>query len=84
MRHRLARSQAEGTPVSRPDGAPILELERVRTQNRLPLVPNAFLRDDFSSHRHPAPSFCESMIFSKKPVTTFRDHARDGATVTPQ
>ena len=32
-------------------------------------------RDDFSSNRHPALSFCLSMIFSRKPVPTFPDHA---------
>jgi len=32
-------------------------------------------RDDFSSSRHPALSFCLSMIFSEKPVPTFPDHA---------
>src|SRR5712675_238471 len=32
-------------------------------------------RDDFSSNRHPALSFCLSMIFSEKPVPTFPDHA---------
>src|SRR6267378_1896654 len=34
-------------------------------------------RDDFSSNRHPALSFCLSMIFSEKPVPTFPDHALD-------
>jgi hypothetical protein len=32
-------------------------------------------RDDFSSNRHPALSFCLSMIFFGKPVPTFPDHA---------
>ena len=40
-------------------------------------------RDDFSSNRHPAPSFCLSMISAQtlrvcregKPVPTFPDHA---------
>src|SRR6266852_1989997 len=31
--------------------------------------------DDFSSNRHPALSFCLSMIFSEKPGPTFPDHA---------
>jgi hypothetical protein len=32
-------------------------------------------RDDFSSNRHPALSFCLSMILLGKPVPTFPDHA---------
>src|SRR5262249_40460313 len=32
-------------------------------------------RDDFSSNHHPALPLCLSMIFSRKPVSTFRDHA---------
>src|ERR1700722_1431350 len=32
-------------------------------------------RDDFSSNRHRALAYCWSMIFSRKPVPTFRDHA---------
>jgi len=32
-------------------------------------------RDDFSSNRHPALSFCLSMVFFGKPVPTFPDHA---------
>ena len=32
-------------------------------------------RDDFSSSRHPALALCLSMIFFRKPVPTFRDHA---------
>src|SRR5262244_815700 len=32
-------------------------------------------RDDFSSNRHPALTCSWSMIFSRKPVSTFRDHA---------
>src|SRR6516164_65839 len=35
----------------------------------------ALERDDFSSNHHPALSFCLSMIFFRKPVPTFRDHA---------
>src|SRR5882672_10235999 len=35
-------------------------------------------RDDFSSIRHPALSFCLSMIFFGKPVSTFPDHALGG------
>src|SRR6266581_5800549 len=31
--------------------------------------------DDFSSNRHPALSFCLSMIFFGNPVSTFPDHA---------
>src|ERR1700738_2219831 len=31
--------------------------------------------DGFSSNRHPALSFCLSMIFFGKPVPTFPDHA---------
>src|SRR6516165_8132528 len=34
-------------------------------------------RDDFSSNHHPALTFCLSMIFFRKPVATFRDHALD-------
>src|SRR3974377_1595439 len=32
-------------------------------------------RDDFSSNNHPALLLCLSMIFVRKPVPTFRDHA---------
>ena len=32
-------------------------------------------RDDFSSNRHPAPTSSWSMMFSRKPVSTFRHHA---------
>src|SRR6266576_7313758 len=32
-------------------------------------------RDDFSSNRHPALAYWWSMIFFRKPVSTFRDHA---------
>jgi len=32
-------------------------------------------RDDFSSNHPPALAFCLSMIFFRKPVPTFRDHA---------
>src|SRR3974390_3111434 len=32
-------------------------------------------RDDFSSNRHPALAYCWSLIFFRKPVSTFRDHA---------
>jgi hypothetical protein len=32
-------------------------------------------RDDFSSIRHLALSFCLSVIFFEKPVPTFPDHA---------
>src|SRR5258708_18361484 len=43
---------------------------------RLPTVTLSGLeRDDFSSNRHPALAYCRSMIFSEKPVPTFRDHA---------
>jgi len=35
-------------------------------------------RDDFSSSRLPALSFCVSMIFFGKPVLTFPDHALAG------
>src|SRR6267142_1191511 len=36
---------------------------------------SALERDDFSSNRHPAVALCWSMIFFRKPVSTFRDHA---------
>ena len=36
----------------------------------------ALEQDDFSANRHPALSFCLSMIFFGKPVPTFLDHAR--------
>jgi len=39
-------------------------------------------RDDFPSKRHPAVSFCWRMIFSRKPVPTFRDHALWTRTLT--
>src|ERR1700730_7270784 len=32
-------------------------------------------RDDFSSNHRPALALCLSMIFFRKPVPTFRDHA---------
>src|SRR5260370_42616047 len=32
-------------------------------------------RDGFSSRIHPAPAYSWSMIFSEKPVSTFRDRA---------
>src|SRR6478609_3192242 len=35
-------------------------------------------RDDFSSNRHPALSFCLSMISFGKPAPTFPDHALGG------
>jgi hypothetical protein len=35
----------------------------------------ALARDDFSSNRHPALTSSWSMIFFRKPVSTFRDHA---------
>ena len=35
-------------------------------------------RDDFSSNHHPALALCLSMIFFRKPVPTFRDHALGG------
>jgi len=35
----------------------------------------ALEQDDFSANRHPALSFCLSMIFFGKPVPTFPDHA---------
>src|SRR5262252_10353744 len=41
-------------------------------------------RDDFSSNRHPALAFWWSMIFFRKPVPTFRDHALNaGAGKSP-
>src|SRR5262249_41721643 len=39
-------------------------------------------RDDFSSNRHPALAFWWSMIFFRKPVPTFRDHALVSARST--
>src|SRR5438874_2636610 len=39
----------------------------------------ALERDDFPSNRHPTLSFCLSMIFFRKPVSTFPDHALGGA-----
>src|SRR5262249_9168226 len=39
--------------------------------------------DDFSSNRHPPLTFSWSMIFFRKPVPTFRDHALgDGDSAT--
>jgi hypothetical protein len=35
-------------------------------------------RDDFSLNRHPALASCLSMIFFRKPLHTFRDHALGG------
>src|SRR5262249_37928301 len=32
-------------------------------------------RDGFSSNRHHAPAYCWSMMFFRKPVSTFRHHA---------
>src|SRR5262249_60773763 len=37
-------------------------------------------RDDFSSNRHSALALWLSMIFFRKPVPTFRDHALAGVT----
>jgi hypothetical protein len=34
-------------------------------------------RDDFQWNRHRALDLCLSMIFFRKPVSTFRDHARE-------
>src|SRR5712691_850627 len=39
----LARFQAKWIPVSRPESAPCQEVERVRTQNRFPLLLNALM-----------------------------------------
>jgi hypothetical protein len=41
-------------------------------------------RDDFSSNRHPALSFCLSMIFFGKPVSTFPDHALSRTKQAPK
>jgi len=41
--------------------------------------PAVLERDDFSSNRRPAPAFWWSMIFFRKPVPTFRDHALGAA-----
>src|SRR5262249_13614321 len=35
----------------------------------------SLVRDDFSLNHHPALALCLSMIFFRKPVPTFRDHA---------
>jgi hypothetical protein len=49
----------------------------VATQARWPNQPFFPLeRDDFSSNRHPALSFCLSMIFSEKPVPTLGSSPR--------
>jgi hypothetical protein len=37
-------------------------------------------RHDFSSNHHPALPLCLSMVFFRKPVPTFRDHALCDAT----
>ena len=42
------------------------------------LVKFGLERDDFSSSRHRALAYCWSMIFFRKPVSTFRDHALTG------
>src|SRR5262249_22273807 len=39
----------------------------------------ALEHDDFSSNRHPALTSSWNMIFFRKPVSTFRDHALGGA-----
>ena len=38
-------------------------------------------RDDFSSNRHHALTFCWSKIFFRKPASTFRDHALAAAAL---
>jgi hypothetical protein len=46
------------------------------------VLPDEFARldrDDFSSNRHPDLAFWWSMIFFRKPVPTFRDHALNAA-----
>src|SRR6266851_541005 len=61
----------------------IVCLSMIFSENRYPLFRIMLQRDDFSSNRHPAPSFCLSMIFAQtlrvcregKPVPTFPDHA---------
>src|SRR6516165_1631719 len=40
---------------------------------------SALERDDDSSNRHLAPAYWWSMIFFRKPVSTFRDHALTAA-----
>jgi hypothetical protein len=35
----------------------------------------ALEQDDWSLNHHPAPTSCLSMIFFRKPVPAFRDHA---------
>src|SRR6266849_2431748 len=61
------------------------QLPRFRPDGQPPERPH-LERDDFSSNRHPALSFCLSMISAQtlrvcpvgKPVPTFPDHALDG------
>jgi hypothetical protein len=46
-------------------------LEQVRGSNMAP-ISASLERDDFSPDRHPALSFCLSMIFSENRYTLFR------------
>src|SRR5262249_10829435 len=39
------------------------------------MITRVLKRNDCSSNRHPALGYCWSMIFFRKPVSTFRDHA---------
>jgi hypothetical protein len=50
---------------------PIADIERTPREVRVV----ALERDDFSSNRHPALTYSWSMIFFRKPVPAFRDHA---------
>jgi hypothetical protein len=69
-------------------GVPSLRLELPGLNERMP---GPLERDDFSSNRHPALSFCLSMISGQtlrvcpegKPVPTFPDHAPSGETKKP-
>jgi len=50
----------------------IVCLSMIFSENRYPLFRIMLQRDDFSSNRHPAPSFCLSMIFSENRYPLFR------------
>jgi hypothetical protein len=55
------------------------------TRNIMPACSRASIadleQDDFSSSHHPALPLCWSMIFFRKPVPTFRDHALASTTL---
>jgi hypothetical protein len=61
------------------------EIDALQARLALPspagLYEAALEQDDFSLNHHPAPTSCLSMIFFRKPVPTFRDHALARRTI---